>query len=97
MMMKIGKYLGAAAFAVLLHPACSESPEDAAPMPGAGPVLSVRFEAEGALPVRTAEADDAAIGRVTGFRFVQGTLYEILEGESLSEGLHTFYPTALEG
>ena len=54
MMMKIGKYLGAAAFAVLLHPACSESPEDAAPMPGAGPVLSVRFEAEGALPVRTA-------------------------------------------
>ena len=97
MMMKIGKYLGAAAFAVLLHPACSESPEDAAPMPGAGPVLSVRFEAEGALPVRTAEADDAAIGRVTGFRFVQGTLHEILEGESPSEGLHTFYPTALEG
>lgn len=97
MMMKIGKYLGAAAFAVLLHPACSESPEDAAPMPGAGPVLSVRFEAEGALPVRAAEADDAAIGRVTGFRFVQGTLHEILEGESPSEGLHTFYPTALEG
>ena len=34
---------------------------------------------------------------MTGFRFVQGTLHEILEGESPSEGLHTFYPTALEG
>lgn len=97
MMMKLGKYLGAAVSVALLLAACSESPEDAAPMPGAGPVLSVRFEAEGALPVRAAAVDDAEIGRVTGFRFVQGTLQEILEGGSSSEGLHTFYPAALEG
>lgn len=87
------------AVVTLLFAGCGDVPEPDMAAPDAKGGFSVRFETRGALPARGEDAafDDAAVGRVTGFRFEQGILRERLEGDPLDGGVYRFYPAALAG
>lgn len=94
------KHMVAAALWATLLCGCSRSDDIGATGTGPGPVVEVRFEAEGMQSARSSASatDDSAICSVTGYRFSEGMFREALEGErNGADGSYSFRPTGLSG